>query len=518
MKYTIPFNKAPHFEIECIEALKDAFESGKVSGDGINTRKCEAFFASNYGYERTLFTPSCTAALEMAALLLDIETGDQVIVPSFTFVSSASAFALRGAEIVFADSEAEGPNVSVDDILEKTTKKTKAIVVVHYAGLAVDVSRILRETNNMIPVVEDCAHAIDAIVPSTGSFIGKSGCLSTFSFHETKNFGVGEGGALFVNDEKLWRKAQIIREKGTNRVDFFEGRVDKYSWVDLGSSYLMSDVDAAVLWSMLRNKDKIQEKRLALWDGYNTMIVSHPNSIFKKPGKEWRANAHMYFLEFSDPAVREEFCCFMARESILVTTHYLPLDQSEFALKNYSMTKSCANAARWSESIVRLPLYYDLSEESLKMVCAAVNNFVNEHAMQLIPAVEQYWDNIRKLRNQNSTSFGNSATIQKTEHWDFMKKHSDTYRVAVCNGQFLGFIGHVQNDLRLACCKRGCGVGRFMFSHFLTEVGDLEIKVLKDNRASMRFFQKLGYMPCEDSVANGSNPVSLCPANCHHLQ
>ena len=509
MKYDIPFNKAPFFEKECMEALGVAFESGKVSGDGINTRKCGEYFSSTYGYERILFTPSCTASLEMAALLLDIEAGDQVIVPSFTFVTSASAFSLRGAEIVFADSNVDGPDVSIDDILAKVTEKTKAIVVVHYAGLAVDVDRILKATCGKIPVVEDCAHAIDSKLPWSREFIGKSGSLSTFSFHETKNLGVGEGGALVVNDKKLWRKAQIIREKGTNRVDYFEGKVAKYSWVGLGSSYLMSDIDAAVLWSMLQNKSKIQEKRLLLWDYYDKLIVSTPNSIFKKPVKKWRANAHMYFLEFADSSVRSAFCSFMANEGVLVTTHYLPLDLSDFALKNYASMNQCLNAAKWSESIVRLPLFYDLSEEMLKIVCTNVNSFVNRNAMLLIPAVEEHWDDICKLRNQNRECFANSAIVQKNEHWAFMKKHSTNYRVAICNGQFLGFIGHVQKDLRIACCNKGCGVGKFMFSYFIAEVGDLDIKVLKENEASLRFFEKLGYIPCRKAAGNGCNPLPL---------
>lgn len=213
--YRIPFNKPPFFQDTFTAAVHAAVSYGKFSGDGINTKKCTEFFKNRYGYDRSLLTPSCTASLEMAALILELGPGDEVIVPSFTFVTSANAFALRGVNLVFADSEMDQPNVSVSDIMKKVTDKTKAIVVVHYAGVPVDVHSILEQTNHSIPIVEDCAHAIDSVDPKTGDYVGKAGCLSTFSFHETKNIGIGEGGLLVVNDKKLWRKAQIAREKGT---------------------------------------------------------------------------------------------------------------------------------------------------------------------------------------------------------------------------------------------------------------------------------------------------------------
>ena len=243
----IPFNKPPFFPESFKVAIKLACDDGKFSGDGPNSKNVCIFFGETFGYGRFLLTPSCTASLEMAALILDLKPGDEVIVPAFTFVTSANAFALRGVTIVFADSEEGSPNVSVSSILSKVTDKTKAIVVVHYTGVPVDVHQILNETNHSIPVVEDCAHAIGSVDPRTGDIIGKAGCLSTISFHETKNIGIGEGGLLVVNDPNLWTTAQIVREKGTNRVDFLNGKVDKYNWVSLGSSYLMSDIDAAML-------------------------------------------------------------------------------------------------------------------------------------------------------------------------------------------------------------------------------------------------------------------------------
>jgi dTDP-4-amino-4,6-dideoxygalactose transaminase len=371
----------------------------------------------------------------MAALLLDVGPADEVIVPSFTFVSSANAFALRGATIIFADSEKDTPNVSVDDILKKVTEKTKAIVVVHYAGIPVDVSKILKETNHCIPVVEDCAHAITSVDPRSGDFVGKAGCLSTFSFHETKNVGIGEGGLLVVNDSNLWNRAQIVREKGTNRVDFRAGREAFYTWVDLGSSYLMSEVDAASLLGALKNIDRIQEKRLQIWEAYDKEIIASPR-IFKKPTKEqMRANAHMYFLDFSSSLIRSEFCKAMKAENILVATHYLPLDTSPFILKmraNKSFPSSCEpcyQAAVWSKSLVRLPLFEDLNEKELRRVITAVNMFSPSVHMEL--ANECYWEDIRKIRNDNKECFTHAGEIGREEHWAFMKEHSRTYRVAV---------------------------------------------------------------------------------------
>ena len=520
----IPFKKPPFFSDSFDAAVQASIAAGKFSGDGISSKKCTDFFKNRFGFDHTLLTPSCTAALEMTALILDLGPGDEVIVPSFTFVTSASAFALRGVKLIFADSEKDQPNVSVLDILKKVTSNTKAIVVVHYAGVPVDVHKILKETNNSIPIVEDCAHAIDFIDPRTDQYVGKAGCLATFSFHETKNIGVGEGGLLVVNDEKLWRKAQIAREKGTNRTDFLSGRAAFYTWVDLGSSYLMSDVDASMLWGTLQHIDEIQKARLGIWNAYNAKIICPPNSncVYKKPSESMRANAHMYYLEFHDPVVRSQFCKFMNANDILVATHYLPLDSSPFVdeqRKNGSFPKGdpCVQAAAWSRSLVRLPLFYDLSTTELEEVISAVNIFAASNAarksdIHLVAAEEKYWHFILQLRNDNSESFTQTKQITTNEHWNFMRKHKNTYRVAVQvqDGKFVGFIGHVKKDARLATNNKGKGVAKFMWESFVQEVGsDLDVKVLLHNKRSLSFFGKLGYFPDTKSLEEGENPVTL---------
>ena len=374
----IPFNKPCIFP-ECMKAVQNAFDAGKVSGDGLNTQLCTEFFAARFGYSKTLFTPSCTAALEMAALILDVGPGDEVICPSFTFVSSGNAFALRGATLVFADSEKETPNMDVDYVLGKITCKTKAIVVVHYAGVPVNLTR-LRETG--IPIVEDCAHAIGSIDPVTNDFVGKTGCLATFSYHETKNIGIGEGGTLVVNDSNLWERARICREKGTNRTAFREGREAFYTWLTLGSSYLMSDVDAGVLWGCLQHYSEIQAKRLSVWDFYDENLW--PSSLFKKPSKKRsKANAHMYYLQFYDGDTRQNFEKFMKGRGILVASHYKALDGSPFIqAKNKEPSFSqemCTNAENWSNTLARLPLYFELSIGQLEIVAEAVNSFTGEY-------------------------------------------------------------------------------------------------------------------------------------------
>ena len=368
----IPFNKPCLFP-ECGDYIQMAFDNGKLSGDGLNSNMCTKWFAERFGYDKALLTPSCTAALEMAALLLELGPGDEVIVPSFTFVSTANAFALRGVSLVFADSEANHPNMCVVDTLKKVTEKTKAIVVVHYAGVPMDLKPLI---DTGIPVVEDCAHAIGSIDSLTSKPIGKAGCLSTFSFHETKNIGIGEGGLLVVNDDSLWEKAQIVREKGTNRTAFRENRAHFYTWYSLGSSYLLSDVNAGVLLGCLQHFDEIQSRRLAVWDQYNQFVL--PSSLFEKPKYEDRFNAHMYFLRFHSAEIANEFPKYMKSKGILVAMHYKPLDQSPFVSQSTSVNSKvglCANAERWSGTLVRLPLFYGMSTMDVDCVVQAVNSF-----------------------------------------------------------------------------------------------------------------------------------------------
>mmetsp|Transcript_2662 Transcript_2662/g.3879 ORF Transcript_2662/g.3879 Transcript_2662/m.3879 type:complete len:541 (-) Transcript_2662:266-1888(-) len=506
----IPFNKPCFFPKNFESAMNRAATYGQFSGDGANSVICQQMMSDLFGYKHSLLTPSCTAALEMAALILDIHPGDEVIVPSFTFVTSASAFALRGARLIFADSSEHNPNVDTEDILRKVTPKTKAIVVVHYAGVPVDVKFLLDSTKYSIPIVEDCAHAISSIDPKSGDYVGKSGCLSCFSFHETKNICIGEGGLLVVNDESLWLRAQMVREKGTNRTDFKAGRVSFYTWVELGSSFLMSEVDAAMLCSALENIDEIQHQRLKVWDEYDQRIT--PSAAFVKPGKTMRANAHMYFLEFSDFYTRSHFCDYMRSKKIVAATHYLPLDSSPYAQraqeKSAMPSLVCTNSERWSKTIVRLPLFVDIEQAELDRVINAVNSFA---PVSLAPADECYWEDILEIRNENSECFTNADQIGKEEHWCFMAKHGQTYRVALREGRVVGFVGHVKRDVRLAVREeeKGSGVARFMCGAFVEEVGDLDVAVLPSNKRSLAFFRKLGYLPCSDHDGMKDAPIAL---------
>lgn len=504
----IPFNKPCYFPKHFETAMNRAATYGQFSGDGKNSVICQQMMNDLFGYKHSLLTPSCTAALEMAALILDIQPGDEVIVPSFTFVTSASAFALRGARLIFADSSEENPNVDTDDILRKVTPRTKAIIVVHYAGVPIDVKLLLNSTNYSIPIVEDCAHAISSIDPKSGDYVGKTGCLSCFSFHETKNICIGEGGLLVVNDESLWLRAQVVREKGTNRTDFKAGRVSFYTWVELGSSFLMSEVDAAMLCSALENIDEIQHQRLKVWDEYDQRII--PSAAFAKPAKTMRANAHMYFLEFTDFHTRGCFCEYMRSNRIVAATHYLPLDSSPFVRRaqenSETSTLICTNSERWSKTIVRLPLFVDLKQAELDRVINAVNSFV---PVSLAPADECYWEDILQIRNNNSECFTNAEPIGKQDHWCFMAKHSHTYRVALRKGKVVGFIGHVNRDARLAVREKGSGVAKFMWGAFVEEVGDLGVKVLPGNKRSLGFFRKLGFVPRSEPDGMKDAPITL---------
>jgi len=276
----IPFNK-PYLTGKEAHYLYHAVYSGKISGNGMFTQKCHNFFVQRYGFKKCLLTTSCTDALEMAAILIDIKQGDEVIMPSYTFVSTANAFVLRGATIVFADSGASNPNIDAEKLESLITPKTKAIVPVHYAGIACDMDKImaLAEKYNLF-VIEDAAQAIDSYY--NGRPLGSIGHLAAFSFHETKNIISGEGGMLVINDERFFRRAEIIWEKGTNRAEFFRGEVNKYGWVDIGSSFLPSEIIAAFLYAQLENLDDIQLKRKSIWNKYYSQHGFIPRELFSK--------------------------------------------------------------------------------------------------------------------------------------------------------------------------------------------------------------------------------------------
>ena len=336
----IPFNK-PYLTGKETKYIKDAVSFGKISGDGIYTKKCHQFFEKKYGFKKVLLTTSCTDALEMAAILLNIKEGDEVIAPSYTFVSTVNAFVLRGAKIIFCDSESDHPNIDVNKIEELITSKTKVIVPVHYAGHACDMDKIMELANKYnLFVVEDAAQAIDSFyITKNGETLplGSIGHLAAFSFHETKNIISGEGGMLVINDERFIERAEIIREKGTNRSKFFRGEIDKYGWVDIGSSFLPSDIIAAFLFGQLEQLDNIQEKRSKIWKTYydGLKILEETGKLKLPLIKSYASNnAHMFYLVCNSSSDRQKLIKLLKERRIYSVFHYLSLNKSEFYQKN----------------------------------------------------------------------------------------------------------------------------------------------------------------------------------------
>ena len=373
----IPFNK-PHLTGKEAHYMYQAVAEGKLSGNGAFTKRCQQFFEDRYGFKKCLLTTSCTDALEMAAILCDIQPGDEVIVPSYTFVSSALAFVRAGAKIVFADSMKENPNIDAEKIESLITPRTKAIVPVHYAGVACDMDRIMEiaEKHNLI-VVEDAAQAIDSYYK--GRPLGSIGHLSAFSFHETKNIIAGEGGMLCINDERFIRRAEIIWEKGTNRAEFFRGEVNKYGWVDTGSSFLPSEVIAAFLWAQLEHLDEIQSRRKHLWELYHSNLSSlalSPNSLIALPGLPEYAtnNAHMFYLVCNNLEDRTALIKHLKDNGVLAVFHYLSLHSSPYYAHKHD-GRELSECDRYADCLVRLPMYYDLKDEEVKQICDLVNEF-----------------------------------------------------------------------------------------------------------------------------------------------
>jgi dTDP-4-amino-4,6-dideoxygalactose transaminase len=361
----IPFNK-PFLTGKETDYIKEAVASGKISGDGIFTKKCHQFFEERYGFKKTLLTTSCTDALEMAAILCDIQPGDEVIAPSYTFVSTVNAFVLRGAKIVFADSERSTPNIDVSQIESLITSKTKAIVVVHYAGLACNMDPILKIANHHgLFVIEDAAQAIDSFYK--GKPLGSLGHFGTISFHETKNVISGEGGMLVINKERFVERGEIIREKGTNRPSFFRGEVDKYSWVDIGSSFLPSDIIAAFLYAQLEKLEEIQKRRSIIWNlYYDGLKPKEKKRYIRLPVIPEYAtnNSHMIYIVCQNLKERCKLIQYLKNKGILAIFHYLPLHKSPFYKEQHD-GRNLPNADLYSECLVRLPLYYELSKEDV---------------------------------------------------------------------------------------------------------------------------------------------------------
>ena len=366
----IPFNK-PYLTGKETKYITDAVVSGKISGNGKYTKMCQDFFENKFGFKKTLLTTSCTDALEMAAILINLKEDDEVIMPSYTFVSTSNAFVLRGAKIVFADSLPNHPNMDCNKLESLITPKTKAIVPVHYAGVACDMDVImeLAKKHNLF-VVEDAAQAIDSYYTGKDQIkkaLGSIGHLAAFSFHETKNIISGEGGMLAINDEQFIERAEIIWEKGTNRSAFFRGEVDKYGWVDIGSSFLPSEIIAAFLWAQLENLEAIQRVRKQLWNAYDNQLFEWAKiSGIELPQLPLYAtnNAHMFYLICKNTEQRTYFISKLKEQNIHPVFHYISLHSSPYYLKKHD-GRILTETDRFTNCLVRLPLYYELNVEKV---------------------------------------------------------------------------------------------------------------------------------------------------------
>lgn len=371
----IGFNK-PYYSGKEGEYIKQAVESRKISGDGIFTKRCHEFFEKRYGFRKTLLTTSCTDALELAALLLDIQPGDEVIVPSYTFVSTVNPFILRGARIVFADSTEQNPNVDADAIESLVTEKTKAIVPVHYAGIACDMDKIMAiAKKHNLHVVEDAAQAIDSFYK--GKPLGSIGELAAFSFHETKNIISGEGGMLVINDERYMKRAEILREKGTNRSAFFRGEIDKYGWVDVGSSFLPSEIISAYLFAQLEHLDEIQTRRKQIWQLYDGELKRlGGEGLLQLPYIPPYAtnNAHMYYVVTRTAAEREGLLNHLKANAVNAVFHYLSLHKSAYFAGKHD-GRDLKQADRYSDCLIRLPFYFELADAEVLTVTQLIADY-----------------------------------------------------------------------------------------------------------------------------------------------
>ena len=370
----IPFNK-PYLTGKETFYIQQAVASGKISGDGIFTKKCHQFFEEKYAFKKALLTTSCTDALEMAALLIDIKEGDEIILPSFTFVSTANAFVLRGAKLVFADSRQDHPGLDEYALEQLITPKTKAIVVVHYAGVACDMDAIMAlATKHNIFVIEDAAQAIDSFYK--GRPLGSIGHLAAFSFHETKNIISGEGGMLVINDSRFAERAEIIREKGTNRSKFFRGEVDKYNWVDIGSSFLPSDIIAAFLYAQLENIELIQNKRKLLWKTYFDELSAISDQIQLPSIPDFATNnAHMFYIVCKDENQRNALILHLKNADVHSVFHYLSLHKSPFYADKHG-DRVLPLSDFYTNGLIRLPLFFELETSQVKsIICKSILSF-----------------------------------------------------------------------------------------------------------------------------------------------
>lgn len=372
----IPFNK-PYMTGKELQYIADSIASGHISGDGIYTKKCSSLLEDELGIQKVLLTTSCTHSLEMTAFLLDIQPGDEVIVPSFTFVSTVNAFVIRGARPVFIDIREDTLNMD-ETLLERLiTPKTKAIVPVHYAGVGCEMDSIMDCAQRYgISVVEDNAHGLFGRYK--GRHLGTFGCMATQSFHETKNFTCGEGGALLINDPRFIERAEIIREKGTNRSRFFRGQVDKYTWVDIGSSYLPSDILAAFLYAQLEARKTIQEKREKIWHTYSDHLKEWAQEKHVKlpfVPAHCEQPYHMFYMLMPSLEERQALINHLKQRGILSVFHYLPLHLSDMGKQFGGKKGDCPITEEISDRLLRLPLYFELSENEQMLVISSIRDF-----------------------------------------------------------------------------------------------------------------------------------------------
>ncbi len=363
----IPFNRAVYLP-EAFEFVGDVVKSSKIAGDGKYTKLCSAWMEEKFNAAKVLLTTSCTAALEMTAILLDIKAGDEVIMPSYTFVSTANAFVLRGAKIVFVDIRPDTMNIDEKLIEGAITDKTKAIVVVHYAGVSCEMDSIMDIAHRYdLPVVEDAAQGVMSAYK--GKALGTIGDFGCYSFHETKNYTMGEGGALIINNENYIERAEIIREKGTNRTKFYRGEIDKYSWVDMGSSFLPSEFNVSYLYGQLLKAEEINNNRLATWESYYMSLQDVKDRIeLPFVPNECKHNAHMFYIKLRDLQQRTEFIQYMKNKEIGCVFHYVPLHSAEAGKKYGSFYGQDQYTTRESERLVRFPLFYNLQQEDLEQI------------------------------------------------------------------------------------------------------------------------------------------------------
>lgn len=372
----IPFNK-PYIAGNEISFIQEVITSGRIASNGKFTAKCEHFFEERFGFGRALLTTSCTTALEMAALLIEIKPDDEIIVPAYTYVSTANVFEKLGAKVVFVDSCDEFPNLDPEKLEALITAKTKAIVAMHYAGISCDMDRIIQIANqHNLFVIEDAAMSIDNTYRN--KFIGSLGHFAAFSFHETKNISCGEGGLLVVSDSKFIERAEILRDKGTNRKQFLNGAIDKYEWVDIGGSFAPNEVTAAYLFAQLEKIDVIQKKRLEIWKTYTSEFEKIQSSLVEIPKipAHSKANGHGFFIVCNSKETRDSLIAFMAKKDIQLVFHYQALHQSKYYLDR-NPAISLPNAEHFSDGLVRFPSYAGLDIEEVQEICGEVREFID---------------------------------------------------------------------------------------------------------------------------------------------